>query len=140
MTKEQMEKIKLIKEERKKYQEDAKMLKKQLHQLTIKFDELKQNAKQLSESRASGVTGGGPATDYIISDLKVQLVTTAQQLSQAQDEVKLLKSKLKECSVQLKVCIGVVIVIMICVLYYYIPVYLLFYNYIIYCIVLCIII
>jgi uncharacterized coiled-coil protein SlyX len=93
----------VIKEERKKYQEDAKALKKQLHQLTIKFDELKQSAKHMAEERAAGVVGGGPATDYIISDLKVQLVTTAQQLSQSQDEVKLLKSKLKECAVQLKV-------------------------------------
>jgi uncharacterized coiled-coil protein SlyX len=92
-----------MKEERKKFQEDAKVLKKQLHQLTLKFEELKQSAKQMSEARAAGVVGGGPTTDYIISDLKVQLVTTSQQLSQGQDEVRLLKSKLKECAVQLKV-------------------------------------
>jgi hypothetical protein len=103
LTKVQMDRIKVIKEERKKYYDDNKTLKAQLKQLMVKFDELKQSAKQLSESRASGVVGGGPTTDYIISDLRVQLVTTTQQLSQAQDEVKLLKSKLKECAVQLKV-------------------------------------
>jgi hypothetical protein len=103
LTKEQMKRIQVVKEERKKFQDDSRILKKQLYQLTIKFDELKESAKQLSESRANGVVGGGPSTDYIISDLRVQLVTTTQQLSQAQDEVKLLKSKLKECAVQLKV-------------------------------------
>jgi hypothetical protein len=38
----------------------------------------------------------------VISDLKVQLVTTAQGLSNASEESKLLKGKLKECAAQLK--------------------------------------
>ena len=100
LTKDQMEKIKVIKEERKRFQEDNKTLKKQLQQLTGKFDEFK-TSKSSSQAGAAHA-GGGPSTDYIISDLKVQLVTTSQQLSQCQDEVKLVKSKLKECAVQLK--------------------------------------
>lgn len=83
--------------------DDAKMFKKHLHELNDKYVKVSQSAKQLSESRAQGVVGGGPTTDYIISDLRVQLVTTSQQLNQSQDEVKLLKAKLKECAVQLKV-------------------------------------
>jgi len=101
LTKDQMEKIKVIKEERKRFQEDNKTLKKQLQQLTSKFDELK-SSKSSSQVHATGAALGGPSTDYVISDLKVQLVTTSQQLSQCQDEVKLVKSKLKECAVQLK--------------------------------------
>jgi chromosome segregation ATPase len=101
LTKDQMEKIKVIKEERKRFQEDNKTLKKQLQQLTSKFDELK-SSKSSTQVHAAGAAPGGPSTDYVISDLKVQLVTTSQQLSQCQDEVKLVKSKLKECAVQLK--------------------------------------
>lgn len=101
LTKEQMEKIKVIKEERKKFQEDAKVLKKQLHQLTIKYEELRQSAKQASENRANGV-GGGPSTDYVISDLRVQLVTANEALATAQGEVKRVKGKLVECANQLK--------------------------------------
>jgi hypothetical protein len=98
------------------------VLKKQLHQLSVKFDELRSAKSVLSE--------GGPSpgiqtylftllyveptlhwclylthshlthttfnsltvhTEYVISDLKVQLVTTSQQLSNASEESKLLK-------------------------------------------------
>lgn len=80
------------------------MLKKQLHQLTTKFEELRAavNITSAGEESGSSSVGKGPAQEYVVSDLKVQMVVTNQQLSAAKDEIKLLKDKLKECSIQLK--------------------------------------
>jgi hypothetical protein len=93
LTKAQMEKIKLIKEERKKFHDDAKILKAQLQQLKNAYDTLK-------ESKSDIVSN--PSQDFVISDLRFQIVEINGQLKQCNSLNQLLKEKLKECSSQLE--------------------------------------
>jgi chromosome segregation ATPase len=93
LTKDQMEKIKVMKEERKKFQEDAKALKRQLTQLKTTYDELK-------NSMSTRVAA--PSQEFVISDLKFQLAEVNTQLQTSQNLVQLLKDKLRECSAQLE--------------------------------------
>jgi centromeric protein E len=93
LTKDQMEKIKVMKEERKKFQEDAKTLKRQLTQLKATYDELK-------NSMSTRVAA--PTQEFVISDLKFQLAEVNTQLQNSQNLVHLLKDKLKECSAQME--------------------------------------
>lgn len=93
LTKDQFEKIKVIKEERKKYMEGYKTMKKQLAALKNAYDEMKA-AKNTSIS--------APSQDFLISDLKFQLAEVNGQLTRLQEVNSLLKEKLKECSAQME--------------------------------------
>jgi len=94
LTKEQMEKIKLLKEERKKFQEDSKIMKKQLHALKKAYDDLK----------ASGTSGASNDVSAVrdLADARVQLAEVTSQLETAQSVSKSLKDKLRECAKQLQ--------------------------------------
>ena len=94
LTKEQMEKIKLLKEERKKFQEDSKIMKKQLHALKKAYDDLK----------ASGTSGASNDVSTVrdLADARVQLAEVTSQLETAQSVSKSLKDKLRECAKQLQ--------------------------------------
>jgi hypothetical protein len=107
LTQEQLERIKVMKEERKKFQEDAKVLKKQLARLKAAYDELKE--KQLESSEAASKATSS-SSDFIISDLKFQVVEVTAQLTQSQAISQTLKDKLRDCAKQLQVSILHVIV------------------------------
>lgn len=91
LTKEQMEKIKVLKEERKKFQEDSKIMKKQLHALKKAYDDLK-----------AGATNGDVSAVRDLADARVQLAEVTSQLETAQSVSKSLKDKLRECAKQLQ--------------------------------------
>ena len=91
LTQEQLEKIKAVKEERKRLSEDNKVMKKQLQQLKKAYDELKAAAAD-----AKGSAGASGAALAEASDLRVQLAAV-QGVSHS------LKEKLRECSAQLQV-------------------------------------
>lgn len=93
LTKDQMDKIKLIKEERKEYMEKSKTLKKQLERMKTAYDEMK-------ESRSTAVAA--PSSDFVISDLKFQLTEVKGELARAQEMTSLIKEKLKDCSESLR--------------------------------------
>jgi septation ring formation regulator EzrA len=101
LTKDQMEKIKVIKTERKKFQADAQTLKKQLHELKKAYDTQKVTVTEMSASMAS--KSGGPSVEYHISDLKFQLAEVNEQLSRSQAQFTMCKDKLRECSKQMEV-------------------------------------
>ena len=101
LTQEQLERIKVMKEERKKFQEDAKVLKKQLARLKTAYDELKE--KQLENSEAAVASKATSSnSDFVISDLKFQVVEVTAQLSQSQAISQTLKDKLRDCAKQLQ--------------------------------------
>jgi len=96
LTQDQLEKIKVMKEERKKFQEDAKTLKKQLARLKAAYDEMKENA----ESAKSKAVGSN--SDFVISDLKFQVAELNAQFTQSQSITQSLKDKLRDCAKQLQ--------------------------------------
>jgi chromosome segregation ATPase len=71
LTKEQMEKIKLLKEERKKFQEDSKIMKKQLHALKKAYDDLKVSSASGTNNDASAIRD--------LADARVQLAEVTSQ-------------------------------------------------------------
>lgn len=94
LTKEQMEKIKVLKEERKKFQEDSKIMKKQLHALKKAYDDLKVSSTTGTSNDASAIRD--------LADARVQLAEVTSQLETAQSVSKSLKDKLRECAKQLQ--------------------------------------
>jgi chromosome segregation ATPase len=86
LTQEQMDKIKLLKEEHKKGREDVKTMKKQLAQLKKAYDELKEKADKADN-------GPGEAGS---------LAEVSAKLEGALGVVKALKEKLRDCSKQLQ--------------------------------------
>ena len=99
LTQEQLERIKVMKEERKKFQEDAKMLKKQLTRLKTAYDELKEKQLESSEAVSKATSSN---SDFIISDLKFQVAEVTAQLTQSQAISQTLKDKLRDCAKQLQ--------------------------------------
>ena len=91
LTQEQLEKIKAVKEERKRLSEDNKVMKRQLQQLKKAYDDLK-----VAAADAAGSAGASGAALAEASDLRVQL-QAVQGVSHS------LKEKLRECSEQLQV-------------------------------------
>jgi len=94
LTQDQLEKIKAVKEERKRLSEDNKTMKKQLQALKKAYDDLK--ASTTAAAAASGAGAGAAQAQAQAVDMSLQL-EAAQALAQA------LKDKLKECSQQLQV-------------------------------------
>ena len=100
LTQEQLQRIVVMKEERKKFQEDAKTLKKQLARLKTAYDDLKE--KQLESAEAASKTTSS-SSDFVISDLKFQVAEVTAQLTQSQAISQTLKDKLRDCAKQLQV-------------------------------------
>jgi chromosome segregation ATPase len=98
LTKDQVEKIKTLKEERKKFQEDSKTMKNQLHALKKTYDELKKSA---SSNGSTSTTIDSTASRELV-DLKVQIAEVSGQLDSSHHITKTLKEKLRECSKQLQ--------------------------------------
>ena len=109
LTQDQLEKIKLVKEERKKLSEDNKVMKKQLLQLKKAYDDLKASAFETAAAAAAAATttsGGGALKNVAsiaeIAELKVQVGEFSVQIENYQSMNKTLKDKLRECSTQLQ--------------------------------------
>lgn len=86
LTQEQMDKIKLLKEEHKKSREDVKTMKKQLAQLKKAYDDLKEKTDKVDN------TAGESAS----------LAEISAKLESFQGVIKALKEKLRDCSKQLQ--------------------------------------
>jgi len=93
LTQDQLNKIKAVKEERKRLSEDNKVMKKQLQQLKKVYDDLKASGSSASSSSSASA---GAAAGVEAGDLRAQL-EAAQGVAQT------LKDKLRECGQQLQV-------------------------------------
>jgi chromosome segregation ATPase len=102
LTQEQMEKIKVLKEEHKKSREDVKTMKKQLSQLKKAYDDLK--ATGTSSSSTTDAADGSAHLIALsdITELKEQLQEVTNKQETSQNMTKSLKEKLKDCSKQLQ--------------------------------------
>ena len=94
LTQDQMDKIKVLKEEHKKSREDVKTMKKQLQLLKKAYDDLKES--KAAAAAASAEAGASSSS----KESSVQELTT--RLEHATGTVKSLKEKLKECASQLQ--------------------------------------
>ena len=100
LTQEQMDKIKLLKEEHKKSREDVKTMKKQLTLLKKAYDELKDSSVM-----------GASSTDCValieaqntVAVLNAKLSESVTRMEGTQNIAKALKEKIKDCSKQLQV-------------------------------------
>ena len=99
LTQDQMDKIKLLKEEHKKSREDVKTMKKQLSQLKKAYDDLKDSSLAGPSAASSGAIA---AAHTEISSLNTKLQETTTRLESAQVIVKTLKEKIRDCSKQLQ--------------------------------------
>ena len=95
LTKEQLEKIKDLKDEKKKLGEDNKVMKKQLHALKKAYDDLK------STTSTTADIGSNTSMAREIADLKVQIATVTSKLETSQNNNAALTSKLKQSASQL---------------------------------------
>jgi len=95
LTKEQLEKIKDLKEEKKKLGEDNKVMKKQLHALKKAYDDLKSAPTTTSD------VGSNTFMVREIADLKVQIATVTSKLETSQNNNAALTSKLKQSASQI---------------------------------------
>ena len=101
LTQDQMDKIKLLKEEHKKSKEDVKTMKKQLTQLKKAYDDLKDTSLSGPAASNSSVVA---AAHMEIASLTAQLHESRTRLESVQNVAKSLKDKIRDCSKQLQVC------------------------------------
>ena len=106
LTKEQMQKIKQVKEERSKYYAECKTLKKNLKDLKKAYDEIAASPAALLNSApnnfgAEAVAQANQATTKL-AETKALLQTTKDALQMREAVVASLKDKLKECGKQLQ--------------------------------------
>jgi chromosome segregation ATPase len=100
LTQDQLERIKVIGAERKKYQEDAKALKKQLAALKTAYENLQAQAQTIK----SDANAARNSTSFAeVSALQGRLNEATMQLENYQDMIETLKEKLKDCARQLRV-------------------------------------
>jgi chromosome segregation ATPase len=100
LTQDQLERIKVIGAERKKYQEDAKALKKQLAALKTAYENLQAQAQTIK----SDANAARSSTSFEeVSALQGRLNEATMQLENYQDMIEALKEKLKDCARQLRV-------------------------------------
>ena len=102
LTQDQMDKIKLLKEEHKKSKEDVKTMKKQLTQLKKAYDDLKDTSLSGPTASNSSVVAAAHAE---IASLTAQLHESRTRLESVQNVAKSLKDKIRDCSKQLQVCL-----------------------------------
>jgi chromosome segregation ATPase len=97
ITKEHIEMINKLKEEKKKAQEDNKIMKKQLSDLKAAYESVKDQPGKVStrSSKSSSSTSEAPSA--------ADMAELRAQLEAAQNVTASLKTKLKECSKQLQV-------------------------------------
>ena len=100
LTKEQMEKIKQLKDEHKQSREDVKTMKKQLVQLKKAYDDLKDSSVLGPSSTDCAALISAQET---ITFLTNKLQESATKLENTQNTAKALKEKIKDCSKQLQV-------------------------------------
>ena len=106
LTKEQMEKIKQLKDEHKQSREDVKTMKKQLVQLKKAYDDLKDSSVLGPSSTDCAALISAQET---ITFLTNKLQESATKLENTQNTAKALKEKIKDCSKQLQVLIKTVL-------------------------------
>ena len=100
LTQEQMDKIKILKEEHKKSREDVKTMKKQLSQLKKAYDDLKDSSVLGASSADCAALIEAQNT---VSVLNIKLQESATRMESTQNIAKALKEKIKDCSKQLQV-------------------------------------
>jgi chromosome segregation ATPase len=105
LTKEHLEMIQKLKDERKKYQEDNKTMKRQLTDLKKAYETLRDNST--ANNKKSRLTSGSATEEksVLVAQLESDLIVLQGELDASQALTASLKNKLRECSKQLQVTI-----------------------------------